>query len=331
MVCSMKSMSKTKLPSECATGTPATASTPCTQCGWPPATRSAPARTRARATVRWTGSGVCMYCSAPVREHDDDVGRSRRTADRGRDARQVGRDQRAGARRHPDRQGAGLGGTCHRGLADRVEARGIRTWCRRPRAAPAPRPRAGPARLRTTRSGFAAARAPCRGGRPRRSRPHGCSPATARRSRRRVAAGAAPGCLRRSRSGGPAVGSPRRDSVLSRLPTVRSAPRSSDRIGASAAAGSGTPRTSMRSPTMVTSMASAASRPGRGRPRSRPPPSARLHRAGPRPGSLGHARRRGSPGGRSVVHTRKPRQRSTAPLVSRSATAVRSRSCGTVA
>ena len=57
----MKSMSNTKLPSECNTGTSPTASTPCTQCGWPPTTRSAPARTRSRPTRRWIGSGRWVY------------------------------------------------------------------------------------------------------------------------------------------------------------------------------------------------------------------------------------------------------------------------------
>ncbi len=55
-------MSNTKLPSECSTGTSPTASTPCTQCGWPPTTRSAPARTRSRPTRRWIGSGRWVYC-----------------------------------------------------------------------------------------------------------------------------------------------------------------------------------------------------------------------------------------------------------------------------
>ncbi len=54
-------MSKTKLPRECTTTASPSRSKPCTQCGWPPMIRSAPASAKARAAVRWLGSGRWVY------------------------------------------------------------------------------------------------------------------------------------------------------------------------------------------------------------------------------------------------------------------------------
>ena len=134
---SMKSMSKTKLPSECSTGTPSTASTPCTQCGWPPTTRSAPAATSRRATVRWSGHGGACTASPQCGSTTTTSARRSRPSDRPLDPGQVGLDERPGARRHPHRQRTRASPGRPRRLADRVEAEeGVRRPVRRSRAPP---------------------------------------------------------------------------------------------------------------------------------------------------------------------------------------------------
>ena len=242
-------MSKTKLPSECG-DRHAAARRP------PPApsagARPRPGRPRRRTSAAADhGAGPAraawVYCVAPVREHHDDVDPpvSRRTAPSTRSRSAC--TQRPGPRRHPHRQRARRAGRGHRRLADRVEAE-----------EPEPHPVAlddrGPGRRGQVAPGTerrdpaaARARARCPAAPGRRSRRRGCSPATARRSRaaRAVRAGRGPP----PNESPPWVGAPRVDSVLSRLPTVMSARRSIGDIGASAAAGSGTPRLSIRSPT----------------------------------------------------------------------------------
>ena len=197
----------------------------------------------------WIGSGGgCTACpSAGARR------RRRRSAPHGVRRRRRGRGrrhQRAGPRRHPHRQRPRPARRRARGLADRVEAHerephSLALDDRRPaRLRQVARRRRTRAIARRRRTRAPSRPAPCC-----RSRRRGCWPATARRTRRRRSGPSSAGVP--PNESPPWVGSPFVESVLSRLPTVMSADRSRRRSGASAAAASGTPRTSIRSPTTV--------------------------------------------------------------------------------
>ena len=205
-VCSMKSMSKTKLPSECSTGTPPTASTPCTQCGWPPTTRSAPAATRSPADRR-AGSARAGGCTASPQ-----CGSTTTTSAR-RAVRRTTRGDPVEVGLHAAvRCAAASAPTARPGVPG--SARGVSPIALKPtkpnRDAVRARATAGRAasagRAGAERLDPAAARAVdgLEQRVARRSRRCGCWPATARRSPRRAAARAAPGCRRTSRHPGSA-------------------------------------------------------------------------------------------------------------------------------
>ena len=178
-------MSKTKLPSECTTSASPTCSAPCTQCGWPPTTRSAPAPTSARATSCWTGSGRCVYCVPQCGITTTTSARrcSRRTSARTRaSSRRSSGPVRGGMLTDsaPGWSGSGLGG-----LADRVEPE-------EPEAHAVPldhhrRPAPPPGRARRRTVGRPLSRSSSTvvdEGLRRRSRRCGCWPGRSRRTRR---------------------------------------------------------------------------------------------------------------------------------------------------
>ena len=228
MVCSMKSMSKTRLPSECASTAPpssvGTCSSPCTQCGCPPTTRSAPAPDQAPADLGLHRLGDVGVLRAPVGEHDHDVdaaleadGRPPRTW--ARSARSSG-PVRGGIRTEsaPGRAGGRL-----RGLADGVEADEAEAHAVPGRARPA---RDAAARSRPAPKARSPAAAEPGDRVEQRGRAEVAGVVVGQRDRvdpeRRPAPPAPSGGPRRSRR--PAAGGPAVDRVLSRLPTVRSAP-----------------------------------------------------------------------------------------------------------
>ena len=107
IVCSMKSMSKTKLPSECSTGTPRTdvdALHPVRVATDDEVGAGPHQRPPDLALHRLRGVGVLR---APVRQHHHDVGLPGGAAYGAQHPVEVRADQRTGARRHPHRQRSG--------------------------------------------------------------------------------------------------------------------------------------------------------------------------------------------------------------------------------
>ena len=244
------------------------ASAPCTQWGWPPTTRSAPARDQPPRDPRWIGSGACVYCVPQCGSTTTTSTRraSRRTSASTRRGRR-GRAGRCAAACGPS-SAPGASGVGRGRLADRVEADEAEasTPCRSmtdrpPRlgqvAAGAERPASRLVRSRST---------VLHAGPRRRSRRCGCWPAQTRRTRRPARPAGTAGRPRTSRR--PAAAAPSADSVLSRLPTVRSArpagahrPQRSDGSPAPPRPAP-TRRPSMMSPTTVSVVTAAGAGPG---------------------------------------------------------------------
>ena len=189
---------------------------------------------------------------APVREHEHHVDPVGELADDAGDPGQVVAVERAGARLHAQPQGA----RCVRGgggrLADRVEGDDAE---RRAVAADddgsggGGQVRSGAHGAEAAGPGAVAPSAPAPAARSRRC---GCWPGTARRSR--PAADPAAPREHAPNESPPCRGAPALDSVLSRLPIVRSAAESRSAIGRRAAAGS--PTAASRSPTRRPSITS---------------------------------------------------------------------------
>ena len=216
-------MSKTKLPSEFTMSPPSWTAMPCTQCGCPPTTMSAPASSNAEPTTRCAGHGLVRVLVAPVGEHDDDVDALVEPPDDRLRTLQVTAVEWSGAGRHPDLGRAGSAGQGTRGLADGVERDEAEAARRRspPPAAATPTPSVGPAPTRSM---------------PRRVEPlEGLAQRALAvvagvvvRQRQHVEAGALQAASTRgsaSKESSPCCGGPASESVLSRLPTVRSASR----------------------------------------------------------------------------------------------------------
>ncbi len=325
----MKSMSKTKLPSECSTGTRRTTSMPWTQCGWPPTTRSAPAPTSARPTSRCTGSGTWVYCVPQCG--------STTTTSAWRAVRRTARSTRSRSARTSGPVRGGIRTDSAPGVPS--AARGVSPMALKPR-----KPNRRPPRSTIAGRAAAARSRPAPNGltRLRRSAPTVSSSASSPKSPAWLLASESasnPAWCRRPTSAGlppneslPWVGAPRVDRVLSRLPTVRSARRSREAIGASASAGSVTPRASITSPTTVSSTAPRRLLTG-STPSTRAAttvgPTAASGTTARVPASrstAATARRAGRP-----ATTRIPRHRLTRPDVSRRNCAVVRSSCGRVA
>ena len=149
----MKSMSKTKLPSEFTTSASPTSDAPCTQCGWPPTTRSAPARDQPPRDLRLDRPGPVGVlrrpsAAAPSRRRRAAPAGVRRRGTRSSSARSSG----------PVRGGMltetapGSPGRRLRCLADRVEAEEPEADAVPARDRRLAGPRPGRGRPRTSRS-----------------------------------------------------------------------------------------------------------------------------------------------------------------------------------
>ena len=250
MVCSMKSMSNTRLPSEWAITARPTGSSPCTQWGCPPTTRSAPARTRARPTSDWTGSAECVYWSP---QWGSTTTTSTRSASRPTTPVTWSRSARLSG---PVRGGI----RTERAPGERRVARGVSPIALKPT-----NPKRTPWR-RPPRPGWPGEVAPGAEGlhpppaeRPERlverHRPEVAGVVVGERQRveaEPLEPRQGAGRSRERVTDGSCCGSPSSESVLSRLPTAMSARPirpARKRSGCTGASGTATPRPSMMSPT----------------------------------------------------------------------------------